>query len=185
MIPCERFKDKIFNFLDGELEDDVKEEVQQHLQSCAVCAEFYHRIHSLKQELHNMKPVKAPASFQIVLRERIRHELAHKRGFGVSSPSPTRLWIPAIVMASLILIVSFFIYRQFSHPYLPDITAEAGLTITDEGDVSRIQYVIDDLDSYPPSVQYPSNSSPIAVVDSLFDTESFTPIQDLYQPVRF
>jgi len=185
MSHCERFKEKLFKFLDNELEGAAKEEVLQHLQSCSACEAFYRQMHSLKQRLHDMKPVKTPVSFQIVLRERIRREKAHRKGIGLSYPPVSRIWVPAIAVTALVLIAALFLFRSFLPFNLHESGIDMSLLVPKEGDGIRIHYVIDDIDASDFHEQYPSDSFPIALKDSLFVDDSFSTVHELYQPVRF
>lgn len=184
MIPCDRFRDKIFDFVDQELDGTAKEEVQQHIDNCPLCAKFYQGLRSLKQGLKQMKPVEAPDSFQIVLRERIRHEMANKKGFGIS-PSPVQRWIPAIILLSILVLAAgiyFYPYKQSAvrEKFTPIVN-----TVSDNVDFNRIQYVIDDLGHNSFSSITQDDAIPMSRIDSLLSDEPTTAIADLYQPVRF
>jgi hypothetical protein len=179
MTPCERFKDKIFDLIDQELDGSVREEVLQHIKECPLCEQFYRNLSSLKQGLSQMKPVKAPDSFQIVLRDRIRREMAHK-------PSPERphrralLWAAVFTVAAAV-VITFLVFRPFSNPTVPNpVNIQA---LLDEHETLNVRYVIDDLDQEMSIPQ--SASAAVSRIDSLLSEESETLISQLAQPVRF
>jgi anti-sigma factor RsiW len=179
MTPCERFKDKIFDLIDQELDGPMREQVLQHIKECSLCEQFYHNLSSLKQGLSQMKPVKAPDSFQIVLRDRIRREMAHK-----SSPKrPQRrflLWAAVFTVAAA-AVITFLVYRPFTHS-----TASNPLniqTLLNEQETPNVRYVIDDLDQ---EMHIPrSASAAVSRIDSLLGEESENLVSQLAQPVRF
>lgn len=184
MTPCERFKEKIFSLIDGELEGAAKNEVRRHLEKCPECARLYHGLYSLKHRLHEMKTVNAPDSFQVILRERIRRELANKQGFGMHPPASSSGWITGIAVASVILGAAFLVFQPFSRSRLPETLTEVSESFSDVSNMSRVRFVIDEVDSNP-TVEERFGLSGMDTVDSLFVEESFSSVNDLYQPVRF
>lgn len=186
MTPCERFKDKIFDFIDQELDDASRAEIQQHIDNCPLCAKFYQGLRSLKQGLKQMKPVEAPDSFQIVLRERIRHEMANKKGFGLSpSPSHWPRWIFATVMLSVVVFAFIMYFNPLSRPLnAHDQLVPIIKPISNDVDLNRVQYVIDDL-GFSESSSLDHGRMAMSKIDSLLTDESSSEIVDYYQPVRF
>ena len=179
MTPCERFKDKIFDLIDQELEGSIRDQVLQHIRECPLCEQFYENLSSLKKELRQMKPVKAPDSFQVVLRERIRREMAHK-----SSPEhlglPGLRWAAAFLVAAAAVVV-LLVFRPFSnHTASNPVTVQAS---PDEYEKLNVRYVIDDLDQ---ELNIPQSASAVVSrIDSLLSEESESLIPQLAQPVRF
>ena len=179
MTPCERFKDKIFDLIDQELEGSVRNQVLQHIRECNLCKQFYQNLSSLKNELRQMKPVKAPDSFQVMLHERIRREMAHK-----SSPERSRYsgrrWTAVFLVAAAIVVV-VLVFRPFSNKTASNpVAVQASL---DEYERLNVRYVIDDLDE---ELNIPKSASAVASrIDSLLGEESESLISQMAQPVRF
>jgi anti-sigma factor RsiW len=183
MNHCERLKQKIFDYIDSELEPSERRFIEKHLSECAMCKKFYSSLKSLKANLKNLKPVHAPDSFQVVLQERLRREIARKRGFGYTQ-SPVRrwqfLWIPATI--AVILLVALF------NPFIPAFRSrtvpERQNWTAAEVDQNHVNYVIDEIEASKPVLSGTENRvhSPI---DSLLSEESPSPVLEMYQPVRF
>lgn len=183
MNHCERLKQKIFDYLDSELEPSERHEVEKHLGECPMCGKFYARLKLLKVNLKKLKPVHAPDSFQVVLQERLRREIAQKQGFGYtrSSARPWQmLWIPAVA-AIVLLAIGFNPFKPSFRP--KSMTGSQNWTVSDL-DQNHVNYVIDDIEALKPVLAGPENriSSPI---DSLLNEESESPVVEMYQPVRF
>lgn len=71
-IGCDEVIEKLFAFLDGELDEAAHQEIERHLETCRGCfsrAEFERR---LKSKIAEAGEAKAPAS----LRRRIRRMIA-------------------------------------------------------------------------------------------------------------
>ncbi|OVE78915.1 hypothetical protein BVY01_04050 [bacterium I07] len=76
MNPCERYKQYIMANLDGELDRSSLGELEKHLQNCPGCEALIKRVKALKGVLHDLPPVGASEDFQVILRNRIRRQMA-------------------------------------------------------------------------------------------------------------
>ncbi len=189
MTPCERFKDKIFDLVDQELDGSMREQVLQHIEECSLCGQFYRNLQSLKNGLKQIKPIEAPDSFQVILRERIRREMAHKPGLGArETRTPLRVWGMAFTFAAAAAAAFFVFFNPMQKNEMPRrATAVAVLGETHHNDTDRVMYVIDDLDHQNAVLISDESRQPrtVSPLDSMLAEESESVITQLYQPVRF
>ncbi len=110
MASCEKFTEKIFDYVDSLIPADKKKEVQSHLEECSQCRSVFNDAHSARQQLRGLKRIKTPPDFDTVLRARIRMERSlTRRGM---FDWPLRLPIYAVA-GSLAVITAFFILSNF------------------------------------------------------------------------
>ena len=147
MNPCHRFRESMFDFFDGELDALRKKDLERHLQECSRCARFLDQILLLRSHLKTLTPVKTSDSFLVLLRERIRREVAGKRRTGVVSVSFARRWIPAFSLGILVLIMGFWVLDQKTS-FFDSIDSNRRITssaLPEDGNFDgQVQYVIDD-----------------------------------------
>jgi len=185
MTPCERFRDKIFDLVDQELDDSLREEVEQHISECDLCRKFYEGLVTLRKRIRQIKPVEAPDSFSVVLRERIRREKAHKKGFGIR-PAPVPWWIPAAAVVVLMVLASIVVFHPFSIAGSRESAAVEAGSVQDDGEYRNVQFVIDDLGGPEAGSVSAFNGAPVSPIDSLLsEASAVSPFADLIQPVRF
>lgn len=106
---CEKFMEKIFDYVDGLISPDKKREIESHVGECSNCRNLFTDAKNVRQQLRNLKPVKTSADFDTVLRARIRMERSlNRRGI---FDWPLRLPIYAVA-GSLAVITAFFILSE-------------------------------------------------------------------------
>ena len=79
MTPCQRYTQKLFDYIDNDTDIITRKEISKHLESCPSCCQFVEQIKQLRSRLKALPKVQISGDFQAVLRERIRHELAGKK----------------------------------------------------------------------------------------------------------
>ena len=147
MNPCQRFRESIFDFVDNELDILRKNELERHLKACTQCSRFLEQIHQLRSQCKQLSPITATEEFHVLLRERIRREMAGKRGALTPSIAFSARWIPAFGMMLLLIGVGFWMLDQKTSFFgSSDNRVAVSQVPTDnrreyEGEV---QYVIDD-----------------------------------------
>jgi len=109
MSPCQWFRECIFDLFDGELDIARRKELERHMKECPHCASFLNQIRILKSHLRNLMPIKTSDNFQILLREKIRREVAGKRTSAVPSFYITRRWVHAFGIALIVITVGFWV----------------------------------------------------------------------------
>jgi len=71
---CEKFVEKVSNFIDGEVDQDEREFWDKHLSKCGSCSALLQRTQNLGMQLRKLTQVKVTRDFDAVLRARIRKE---------------------------------------------------------------------------------------------------------------
>ena len=77
MIPCDEASDRLFEYLDGELEDLSEEEVRRHLAVCEAC---YPRVQFERHFLEALQRSQNGGRASGSLRERVLKALAEDEG---------------------------------------------------------------------------------------------------------
>lgn len=109
MNPCQSFKDLIMKHFDGELDIHRKKDLEKHLDDCCHCSETIHQLRALRSEIRNLTPVECSEDFHVLLRERIRRDLARKRKETRSTVFITRRLIPAIGAVAVVALMSVWL----------------------------------------------------------------------------
>src|SRR4030042_4142907 len=104
MTSCERYKQYILDCMDDELDILHRKDLESHLKVCEPCSLLANRCRSLKKRLKDLPQVKASDEFPILLRGRIRRELAKKRTYRPNFFFFPNRWIPAVGMAVVLLV---------------------------------------------------------------------------------
>jgi len=109
MNPCKRFKDAIFNLLDGEVDSIRKKELEEHLKDCDGCSQFLESLRQYRSHLKSLTPIKCSENFQILMREKIRRDIARK-GLSTSPFYSTRFrWVTAAGFAVILIVTGIWI----------------------------------------------------------------------------
>lgn len=112
MAKCEKFTEKIFDYVDSLIPADKRKEVQGHLEECPECRSVFDDAQAARKQLHSLKRVKTSPDFDTVLRARIRMEKSLTRWGRLDWP--LRLPIYAVA-GSLAVITAFFILSDFEN----------------------------------------------------------------------
>ena len=145
MTPCERYKDYIFNLLDDELDIHRRGELENHLKSCSSCLHFLDRCRLLRRRLQNLAQISTSETFHLLLRERIRRELAGKRRRISFLPSPVvRGWIPAAAVVILLLTVGILLRDQEKSIFPSGRSGIVDTRIEGSPTGETVEYVADD-----------------------------------------
>ncbi len=150
MKHCQRFRDSLLEYFDDELDVQEKKEVEQHLKVCPHCMHFLNQLRRLRSHLRELPTIKTSENFHILVRERIRRDLARQRRAKQSSTIIVRRFVPAFGLTVLVALVGFLVLDH--RDSLVDKTAGSGggisvSTRSDEDFSGPIQYVIDDIPS--------------------------------------
>ena len=189
MSSCERFRQTIWDFYDDELDTFHKKELRHHLKICPQCAHFANQVRLLKSELRNLPPIKTSDGFQLLLRERIRRELAGKTATHFHTFSITKHLIPALGLVAIIAFSGYWLFEGYPpysrpSPVSNQITQSSILENNDLGD--RIQYVIDEY-SDPLTVAKSDSQSRVEVArgDSVLQNKDMKDEHSRLTPVSF
>lgn len=189
MTPCERFKQKILDLIDGELEILQKKEMENHLKSCKKCNDFYNRMYKIRSYLKKLTPVKSPESFHILLRERIRRELAGKANYFHFPQAPTWKWATILSCGLIISILGFRMLDQktWQDPRNQNSIIQVGAIHPSNHHLkTSIHYITDDVPSEDPGSSSIEQQKRNEVAgDTSRAKRTIENIQDQIKPVKF
>lgn len=189
MEPCEQFKQQILDLIDGELDFLQKNNINKHLKACHHCSDFFKRMNRIQSYLKRLTPVESPDSFLILLRERIRREMAGKPNNFHLQQFP--LWkLAAISCCSvLIFILGFRMLdqRTWKKTRSPVHFNQMGLTDSSVDNLmTDVHYVLDDFPAEGSQTGFLQQERQDKVeIDSNQVKETLEMIQAQLKPVKF
>jgi anti-sigma factor RsiW len=190
MPPCKKFRKSLFKFIDDELDVLQKKLVEQHLKECLNCKGFLNQIRSMQSRIKNLSNIQASENFHILLRERIRREMAGKREFVPRTYGFSLRWIPAAGLVVLMVISGFWMIDKKTTVLNKSIIAEATKPspVSSSGSQfnGQVDYVIDD---YPApssvSISRDDRKPSSAAVDTVYLPQENNGVQAFLTPVDF
>jgi anti-sigma factor RsiW len=186
MIPCERFKDTIFNLLDDELDTHQRHDLEKHLKSCSSCSQLLDRCRLLKGQLQNLSQLSTSETFHLLLRERIRRELSGRRRRGLLFPSPiVRSWIPAVTVALLLITVGILLRDRESFVVPGNKSKMAEMRINTSPAGENVEYVRDNYTDGVSLSRDDSKRNQIQERDSLLLQQETEIVRPHLTPVSF
>ncbi len=189
MNPCQRFKEYIFDLVDNELDILRRKELESHLKTCAACSRFLEQIRNLRSHCRQLSSLQVSEEFHVLLRERIRREMAGKRGAFSPSISFSGRLIPAFGMMIVVICLGFWMLDQktsFFETSGNRMIVSQMPVVEQEDFEGEVQYVIDDYRN-PVSISRSSGAeeAPVAKTDSIFRSLEQDYIQNHLTPVSF
>lgn len=189
MIPCQRFRQMIFDLFDGELDILRKKELNSHLKECSECDQFLSKLRLLQSHLRRLTQLKTSEGFHLLLRERIRREIAGKRRITIRSFSPPTRWIPAFGLIVLVIIVGSWLVVQRTSLFRPsgsEMRVSQSSRLRGEDFDGHVDYVIDDF-PYRISVSRVDDERGTGFIDrdSLILPDTLERVQSRVTPVSF
>lgn len=153
MTPCQRQKKRLRAYLDNELAAIEKKEFESHLDECPDCGDHVRRLKSLRQSLKSLHSIPCDSNFDILLRERIRREMAGKTSR--SFVTPAIRWSFAAVAVLTISLGSIRLFDT-SQPNQTNAmvahetsTAQSAIPAGLTSSSDQIQYVMDNFPEDP------------------------------------
>jgi anti-sigma factor RsiW len=186
MNPCQQFKEYMFDLLDHEIDNLRKKQLLDHFDDCPRCDRLMARLKALQSHLSSLEPVRANEDFHIVLRQRLRREMAGRRRWSTSTLPGYVKWTPAVGIAAAALIIGLLVSDQQTRS--PDGELSGFRTAASVADPSQgqVQYVIDD---YPQRISVSRNdridSRSNAGSDSVRQRNNFDQVRSRVTPVSF
>jgi len=138
---CREFRKMIYDLYDDNLNETGKNELDAHLKICTKCLSFSKRVKHLKEALTSLPKVEVSENFNILLRERLRRELARQKQPVVK----TKFFVPAFAVV-VFLIIGLYSVNTFNILKRDNNTSTAERIIPNrEYNTNKynIQYVID------------------------------------------
>jgi len=186
MNPCQQFKEYMFDLLENEIDILRKKQLQEHFSDCPRCEKLMARLKNLQSHLSSLEPVRANEDFHILLRQRLRREVAGRRRWTASTVPGYIKWVPAVGIAAAALIIGLLVTDQQNR--LPEGDLSGFRTSASVADPfqGQVQYVIDD---YPQRISVSRNdrieSSNDARSDSVRQINDFQQVRSRVTPVSF
>jgi anti-sigma factor RsiW len=188
MTPCQRLKQNLFDLLDADVENHRKEQLEGHIQACPHCSDFYRRLKRQKEFLKGLKPIRTEDHFIILLKDRIRREMAGKRA--ASRPAAWFSWKWAAGFASIVLVAAAAF--MFSNERLLKNRGQAAASVKPAAPPSSSrtaskpdQFVINDFKASP----RPASAAPkkaVVTADTVKpDSGAFDELKARLAPVSF
>lgn len=189
MNPCQRFKKVIFDFIDGEMDILQRKFFETHVKNCPHCQKIINQARLIRLRIQNLSQIQTSENFHILLRERIRREIAGKREIFPSSAGFSIKWIPAAALFVVMIVTGFWMIDQktsiLHHSFIAEVEESPG-SIPSFQFSGQIDYIEDD---YPTSSSLSVSRNDVpsvrATVDTLSVTQSGENVQAFLTPVDF
>lgn len=174
MSPCKCDKMMLQDYVDGVLDRSQKMGIEAHLLECEICSDFVEEMQNLKSTLKNLPEIQASDGFHLLLRERIRREMAHQTRRSSFSWTLTHQIIPATALAAVIVVASLAIFKHG----LPFTEGQRATPVAvkqpnstspqlDPARYKNVRYVLDD---YGPAVSLDRKDTPATGQSSARDS---------------
>ena len=185
MTPCQGKRSDIFEFADGELDPQAEKQVGRHVEDCCDCARLLRSIRAQKSALKRLTPIETRDTFTVLLHERIRREMAGKRGFLFRPALEGRRWIPASALALVLLAAGLWMLDRKTAPR-PGSAVSLGSAAAPEQKPVRVHYVMDEIpQTRLASVSPAEPGQNGAAMDTTERVRNFDGLRDRLVPVSF
>jgi len=117
MSSCNRIKEIISDYIEGELTREQKKWVESHLTHCKDCDEVIVRVKKIKKSLSSLRNIETSPDFETILRTRIKIEsgIGRRRIQELIWTWPARIPIYGMSLA-LIIIAMVLVIEQINKP---------------------------------------------------------------------
>ena len=186
MNQCREYQKLIYDFYDDIIIEDDKTRLNNHLKVCEDCLAFSNRVKKMKQILNGLPKPGVSENFNILLRERLRRELARQK----QPVSKTKFFVPAFAVGLLFIVMGWFSVNNINLFNSGKNITSAEKLIQEQKKLSNgsnVQYVID---QYGVEESGPANNSKIKnfdknLSDSLKSLRNTDQIRARLTPVSF
>lgn len=150
---CESYRNKFLDYLEGELTQQERQEVEAHLAHCLSCQEEVRGLQETLGLIANFPVPEPPEAFwQGYLRE-----LREKAGIGVGRPRPLEWltlspWrpVPAFAIGVLLMVAAFITWNTIARVptelHLPSLVLTQDLAMIQDLDLLREMDLVETLD---------------------------------------
>lgn len=186
MTPCQRLKQKLFDYLDAEVDAINKKDIESHLKNCMDCSSFFRQIKRQRECLKGLKSIRAQDHFIILLRERIRREMAGKT---VSSSGFSWKWAAVTSLALILLTTTLWLSGRRTGKAQPVVISAVHGTaspVPKSAASNPVHYVIDDFRGTAENIRPKTETLPVAQKDSVIqDSGTLQELRSRLAPVSF
>ena len=158
MINCDKCRNNLSAFIDEETTEQESSSIKEHLQKCSKCQRQYNELNGMRSALSSLRKIKTTASFDIILRDRLRREF-RKRNTRTLASISSRFRAPAFTAAAVVvLLTGMLIGRTMQNPN-PAINP----TLAQQSDENTLQTFFNDR-TVTADVRPDSSGSPVRVI---------------------
>jgi len=128
MADCYKFQKLINDSIDNKIDTAGKKQLEDHIKQCVSCSMQLKNALVLQRSLKTLPKYKTSASFELVLRSKLRNEMYNKPAFSPLAWLPT--WRPVPVIATLgilFIIFGYFMAGMIHNSKTPVITQQPGI----------------------------------------------------------
>ena len=134
-MDCSDIKALLSEYIDGTLDPETQDRVDQHVASCAECREELTSLRALVQELGTLEPVQPPEDFLVQVHDRLEKRSRFSSLLRMIF-LPFQIKLPlqvagAVAMAILVLSLIYFQREEFKAPVVT-LKQEVGKTQADQ-----------------------------------------------------
>jgi hypothetical protein len=176
MDSCQRFKETVSDYIEGELDHQNQSLMEQHLRDCLGCKKNISQLKSLIQNLRELPRITVSPDFETILRARISMESSlarrrRERGLPIGQSK-----LPAYAFAAVVLLVVIFtvvVLNKSNHYSAPQANRnndwyQGGVEKYDPTTNERYIYIIE---TQPvPNI----NSQPIGNINQPIEKKTYT-----------
>lgn len=95
IVNCESVKSELSSYIDGELDNEIKKSVEEHLKTCEDCRREYRKLLKIKKEIKGLKKIEVDADLPLKIIQSISE----------SKPLPVIAWFPVTIRVALLLAI--------------------------------------------------------------------------------
>jgi hypothetical protein len=117
-MKCVDVKKYLSEYIDGKLEGELKEQVEEHLLSCGACSEDLDAMMAIKEQLGKMEEIEVPQDFMSSIHKRIEEDSGLKKIFNTLF-KPARIKIPLELAAGLTAVIVVIILLNLQPLFKP------------------------------------------------------------------
>jgi anti-sigma factor RsiW len=77
MMDCKHLERYLSRYLEGELEKEQKDKVEEHLACCPSCAGRLKKLEAITAILRRLKPIQPRGDFAALLSEKVQREIGY------------------------------------------------------------------------------------------------------------
>jgi hypothetical protein len=117
-MKCGDVKKYLSEYIDGKLEGELNEQVEEHLSSCEACSEDLDTIMAIKEQLGKMGEIEVPQDFISSIHKRIEEDSGVKKIFNALF-KPARIKIPLELAAGLTAVIVVIVLLNLQPLFKP------------------------------------------------------------------
>ncbi|MBZ4687244.1 MAG: hypothetical protein PWQ96_813 [Clostridia bacterium] len=117
-MDCKYFQEQLSWYIDGYIEEDEKQKLEQHLQQCALCAQELEEMKLALKSLRELPEVELPPGFRQEITKKLKEE--HKKIYGskpfIKRKIMKRHWLSWGATAAVVvfMLIAANIFRMFN-----------------------------------------------------------------------